>query len=257
MVRTALGEAAGQQHGESPPVRWYRYRLSSLIWFSLGVALLMATIVQELRLRTADLRRRAVERQIEELRIAIPQSIKSGWLMQLSIGPGKLFRGSLPAGDWRLAVYYWLGDSTARDVARSGPPKGLAPLVAKRVLFPDEHVEIEILEAKLPEGMSREGTPVNTALDISMNFRRCARWVEGGKEPDVWCIPLQPLALFLDRGRDIAENNALNDPTNDQVLVYEPPQSYKGPSLLVVVERIRTNTLKPQIGTDELVELRQ
>lgn len=240
------------------PLRWFQYRLSTLFWIAIGVALLVTVIVQTVRLQRLDEQKWAAERQVEDLRRLLPKEIQPGQLAQVSEGPGYLFRGSLPQGVWRLAVYSWQGGPNLGPEVlfrrKAAPPAGLAPLMAKKLPNPD-NVEIRISKVTLPPGVTCEGKDVRSAFNIKiLNDRQPVQSL-------VPFTPLQPLLLSDDLGSvaiavGIAE--APLDPKEAAVLLYIDSRwdidrrRDTGNRYLILVEPLTPGRLKPQIGTEDL-----
>ncbi len=230
-----------------PKLRWYQFRMSSLLWFTVGIALLMAALVQTARYQMLDQKRRVAERQVEELTKVLPKEIQPAWLTQVSAEPGNLFRGSLPKGDWRLAVYFWNGAGPRAETNTIAVPPGLAPLVAQRLPNPDD-VEIRMSEASLPPGVTYNGKAVDIAFNIDTKDTRPAQ--RHGAT-----LPLPPLLLSGDPGITQIYTNAPTDTAQPHVLICRGDLNRIGNHYLVLVEPVSSRSLKPQIGTDEVPDI--
>ncbi len=240
------------QPAPKPKLHWYQFSLSSLFWLAIGIALLMGAIVQTTRYQLLDQQRRVAERQVEELKKILPTQIQTGWLTQLSSGPGYLYRGSLPTGDWRLAVYSWHG-APFLNASEIAPPPGLVPLVAKRIPNPED-VEIHMSEAGLPPGMAWKGKPVDIAFNADITDTR-----PGHTHGSVLSLP--PLALLNASSAKLVIANAPTNPKRDHVLIYKGDFSGAGNHCgagyhyLVLIEPAGPASSKPQIGTDAVDDI--
>jgi len=237
-----MTETEAERAPPSLKLRWYQYSLSSLLWIAVGIALLMTTIVQTTRMQMVDQQRRVAQRQVEELTKVLPPEIRPGWLSQVNAGPGTLFRGSLPPGDWRLAVYFWSGAGPL-SVSKFAPPPGLAPLVAQRMPN-SEDVEIRMSETDLPPGVTYNGKPVDIAFNIEIKDTRPGQGIGA-------IVRLPPLLLLGAAGPTCTITNAST--TSEKHLLVEKGDPLRpGNRYVVLVERAGPGDRKPQIGTDEL-----
>jgi hypothetical protein len=147
----------------APKLRWYQFRLSSLLWLTAVVALLVGNVMMRGQLSTQ-------EQQLEEIkREGMMREAEPGYITQVGFGPGWIFRGDLPEGKWRLALYFWNGQ--LKNSLDMELPPILAPLAALPI--PDcKKVHIELVEASLPPNTMHEGKVARSVYEFSIYYSR-------------------------------------------------------------------------------------
>jgi hypothetical protein len=146
-----------------PKLRWYQFQLSSLLWLTVVVALLVGSVMMRSQLSTQ-------EQQLEKIkRDGMMREAEPGYITQVGFGPGWIFRGDLPEGKWRLAVYFW--NDQLKDSLDLEPPSDLAPLAALPI-SDCKNVHIEVVKASLPPDTMHEGKIARSAYEFSIyNYR--------------------------------------------------------------------------------------
>jgi hypothetical protein len=136
---------------EPHKLRWYQYRLSSILWLMLVVALLVNNIIQW--------------RRLQRLGITEPESDRIVKIENL----GWHYRGDLPEGRWRLAVYSWNDTS---EVTATEPPPNLASQICFDNIPCNRYFDIAIKETFLPYNVKYNGEAVKTVNNFTISDSR-------------------------------------------------------------------------------------
>ena len=217
-----------------PKLRWYQFHLSSLLWFTVVVALLVGNVMMRGQLST-------LERQIEKIKQegAMPE-LTPGCITQVSFGPGMHFRGDLPEGEWRLALYFWNGKTDALDILMADPPKDTPPLIA--IPLPtSKSVHIDVSEIRLPSDTMHDGKIAKYAYEFNVYDER----------PGFYGAAHYSESVLLSSDFEISTNPPRSRPCDKGVHLWNKSQSIAEVStyLSLKIEPINEKSLSPQLNS--------
>jgi hypothetical protein len=217
-----------------PRLRWYQYRLSTILWITVIVALLVANVVMRGQLSK-------LEQRMEEIKEkGAMREAEPGCITQVGFGPGWIFRGDLPEGKWRLAVYFWNGK--LKDILDLEPPPNLAPIVAEPIRS-CKNVYIEVSKASLPSNTTHDGKTANVAYNFSISDGRPG--LIGGLT-----YSTEPV-LSSEPGEIFSKPLARQSPGERGIALWRAgPAEGVDNHLLLRLEPMDEKTLPPQLGRE-------
>jgi hypothetical protein len=220
-------------------LRWYQFHLSTLFWLTILVAMLAANLATRNQLSETKNTLSEKEKEIEKIKQdGMMREAEPGYITQVGFGPGWIFRGDLPEGKWRLAVYFWNGQ--LKDCLDMELPPNLAPLAA--IPIPDcKNVHIEVVKAPLPPNTMHEGKIARSAYEFTIyNYRNdlCSNTFSSG-----------PILSPSDPGTIMVKNMSKQVADKKGIPLWRTgTDSAVDDHLLLQLEPIEDNSLPPQLN---------
>jgi hypothetical protein len=220
-------------------LRWYQFRLSSLMWLTLIVALLVTSVIMQRKITK-------YEQRLEEIKQnGATREVTPGYITQVGFGPGWIFRGELPKGKWRLAVYFW--KENLKGIYSTEPPPDLAPLVAEP-LPSYKDVNLEVSEAELPRNTIRDGKIVTTVYNFKVWDTRPGHLANR--------YSTEPVLLSSAFGSTSFHPQTMQLPGKRNIELWDKEGNQDGNHLLLQLEPIDDKSIPPQIGKERHFDFR-